>query len=70
MDKKKSKWVHVKMTDAERRAWQEQAHAEVKTLAIFIRRVVGAKLSCIAPRKRSAAPALLVALGRIGNNLN
>ena len=74
MDKKKSKWVHVKVTDAERRTWQEKALADKKTLSDFIRLAVGAKSSRIAPRKRRAVrradPALLAALGRIGNNLN
>lgn len=74
MDKKKSKWVHVKVTDAEREAWQAQAHADEMTLADFIRRAIGANSSGIAPRKRRSSrradPALLAALGRIGNNLN
>ena len=74
MDKKKSKWVHVKVTDTERRAWQAQALVGEMTLADFIRRAIGANSSGIAPRNRKAVrradPALLAALGRAGNNLN
>ena len=74
MDKKKSKWVHVKVTDAERIAWQAQAIAVEMTLTDFIRQAIGANSSGIAPRNRRsvrhADPALLAALGRVGNNLN
>jgi hypothetical protein len=73
-DKKKSKLVHVKVTDAERKAWQLQAMLAGMTLADFIRQAIGAKLSGIAPRNkrvsRRADPLLLAALGRVGNNLN
>ena len=74
MNKKKSKWVHVRVTDAEHVVWQAQARAVEMTLTDFIRQAIGANSSGIAPRNRKAVrradPALLAALGRAGNNLN
>jgi hypothetical protein len=69
------KWVHVKVNEQERTAWQAQAGAAGLTLADLIRKRLGdAKEVGREPIRRRAArradPALLAALGRIGSNLN
>lgn len=71
----RDRWVHVKVTEAERVQWQALAESEGVSVADLIRRRVGdARPVGRAPVRRRAArradPLLLATLGRIGNNLN
>jgi hypothetical protein len=70
----RDKWVHIKVSVEERQAWQAQAEAEGITLADLIRSRLATTTVGREPRRkrpaRRADPALVAALGRIGNNLN
>lgn len=72
----RTKWIHIRVTEAERSAWQALAQAHKQTVADLIRSRIG---NCQpvgrSPRRRQrltrqADPALLRELARIGNNLN
>ena len=71
---KRTKWVHIKVSEDERAVWKIQAEASGQTLADLIRTLLGAKPDGTAPRKkralRRADPILIATLGRVGNNLN
>ena len=71
---RRDKWLHVKVSAAEREQWQQLAEAEGVTLADLIRGKLGAAAEGRRPRQRRASrkadPALLAALGKIGSNLN
>lgn len=70
----RDKWVHIKVSNDERQAWQSQAEAEGITVADLIRSRLATTTVGREPRRKRAArradPALLAAVGRIGNNLN
>jgi len=70
----RDKWVHIKVSGEERDAWQAAAEAEGVTLADLVRARMVTKTVDREPRRRRAArradPALLAAIGRVGNNLN
>lgn len=74
----REKWVHVKLSLAERSAWQSAAAAAGVTLADLIRQRMGDAAQAHrqpTTRKRrmkapAADPALLAAIARAGNNLN
>lgn len=70
----RDKWVHIKVAQEERDAWQAAAEAEGVTLADLIRSRMSTATVDREPRRRRAArradPVLLAALARIGSNLN
>jgi len=70
----RDKWIHVKVSEDERQAWQAQAQSEGVTLADLIRSRLATATVGREPRRKRAArradPALLAALARIGSNLN
>jgi hypothetical protein len=70
---KRDKWLHVKVSEADRTAWQAQAAAVGLTLSDLIRQRMSTDQVGRQPRRRAprrADPALLSTLGRVGNNLN
>jgi len=73
---KRDKWIHVKVSDAERKSWQDMAQAQGVTLADLIRQRMGEAAEVGREPKRrkrltkKADPELLRHLARIGNNLN
>lgn len=72
--KRRDKWLHVKLTEEERQQWQQAAEAEGVTVADLIRLRMGSATEGRRPRQRRASrradPALLAALGKVGSNLN
>lgn len=70
----RDKWVHIKVAQEERDAWQAAAEADGVTLADLIRSRMSTATVDREPRRRRAArradPALLAAMARIGSNLN
>lgn len=74
----RDKWLHVKLSESERTAWQAAAADAGVTLADLIRQRMGeaaeAKRKPTTRRRRMAAPAadpaLLAGIARAGNNLN
>lgn len=76
--RRREKWVHIRVDDEEREAWQAQADDIGLTLSDLIRLRMGdARPVHRDPAGRRgrrspprADPALLTALGRIGSNLN
>ena len=70
----RDKWLHVKVSTDEREHLKMLAHARNITVADLIREGVEQRTQGIAPKRQrltlAADPALLAALGRIGNNLN
>lgn len=72
----RTKWIHIRVSDEERSAWQALAHGQGLTVADLIRRQVGlAQPGGRQPKRRKrltqqADPTLLRELARIGNNLN
>jgi hypothetical protein len=74
----RDKWLHLKVTNAERADWQAQAQAAGVTLADLMRqRMGGAAESKRKPATRQrrmkapdADPALLAGIAKVGNNLN
>ena len=70
----REKWVHVKLTEAERLAWKAEAAASKLTVSDLIRQRMSTKLEGRAPRKtqvtRRADPELIRSVGRVGSNLN
>lgn len=70
----RNKWLHVKVSDQERKHLKMLAHAQDLTVADLIRDAVQQRTEGVKPRRQrltlAADPALLAALGRIGNNLN
>lgn len=75
-NKTRAATVRLRLKPAEQADWQAQAEAEGITLSDLIRKRMGsAKPTGIEPKRqrrmgRKADPALLAALGRVGNNLN
>ena len=73
---KRNKFVHVKVSDIEREAWQKIAESNGVTLADLIRQRLGeAEEVGREPKRRkrltkSADPELIRHLARVGNNLN
>ena len=80
MSEKKNKTraasIRLRLKAEEHAAWHAQAEAEGITLSDLIRKRMGsARPTGIEPKRqcrtgRKADPALLAALGRVGNNLN
>lgn len=73
--RKRDVWVKVRVSEDERDLWQVKAKEQEVTLADLIRQSVGGiKTVDREPKRtrasRTADPALLNALGRIGSNLN
>ena len=75
-NKPRAATVRLRLKPAEQADWQAQAEAEGITLSDLIRKRMGsARPTGIEPKRqrrtgRKADPALLAALGRVGNNLN
>ena len=75
-NKTRAATVRLRLRPAEQADWQAQAEAEGITLSDLIRKRLGsARPTGIEPKRqrrmgRKADPALLAALGRVGNNLN
>lgn len=75
-NKTRAATVRLRLKPAEQADWQAQAKAEDLTLSDLIRKRMGsARPTGIEPKRqrrtgRKADPALLAALGRVGNNLN
>lgn len=75
-NKTRAATVRLRLKPAEQADWQAQAEAEGITLSDLIRNRMGsARPTGIEPKRqrrmgRKADPALLAALGRVGNNLN
>lgn len=75
-NKTRAATVRLRLKSAEQADWQAQAEAEDLTLSDLIRKRMGsARPTGIEPKRqrrtgRKADPALLAALGRVGNNLN
>ena len=75
-NKTRAATVRLRLRPAEQADWQAQAEAEGITLSDLIRKRMGsARPTGIEPKRqrrmgRKADPALLAALGRVGNNLN
>lgn len=75
-NKTRAATVRLRLKPAEQADWQAQAEAEDRTLSDLIRKRMGsARPTGIEPKRqrrmgRKADPALLAALGRVGNNLN
>lgn len=75
-NKTRAATVRLRLKPAEQADWQAQAEAEGITLSDLIRKRMGsARPTGIEPKRqrrmgRKADPALLAALGRVGNNLN
>ena len=75
-NKTRAATVRLRLKPAEQADWQAQAEAEALTLSDLIRKRMGsARPTGIEPKRqrrmgRKADPALLAALGRVGNNLN
>ena len=73
---KRNKFVHVKVSDIEREAWQKMAESHGVTLADLIRQRLGeAQEVGREPKRRkrltkSEDPELIRHLARVGNNLN
>lgn len=72
----RTKWIHIRVTEAEHSAWQALAQAHKQTVSDLIRSRIG---ECQpvgrSPKRRQRLarqtdPALLRELARIGNNLN
>jgi hypothetical protein len=76
MAKERNKWIHIRVTDEERAAWQSLARAHQLTLAALIRSKMGEpQPTGRLPKRRKyychqADPFLIHQLARIGNNLN
>lgn len=76
MADRREKWVHVKVTEAEREDWQAKAKAAGLTLADLLRQQIGAaknvgRYPTIRRRDTHRAdPLLLQNIGRVGSNLN
>lgn len=72
----RDKWVKVKATEEERRAWYALADASDLSLSNLIRQQMGAALVKRGPQKkrrnrgRNHDPALVREVAKIGNNLN
>lgn len=70
----REKWVHVKLTDAERRAWKSMAADSKLTVADLIRQRMATKIEGREPQKkrptRRADPRMIQSVGRVGSNLN
>lgn len=73
----KDKWLHLKVSEAERSALKALASEQKVTVADLVRKSVEEKLTLTHIRPRIAKapthradPALLAALGRLGSNLN
>lgn len=70
----REKWVHVKLTDAERRAWKSMAADSKLTVADLIRRRMSTKIEGREPQQkrptRRADPRMIQSVGRVGSNLN
>ncbi len=75
-NKTRAATVRLRLKPTEQADWQAQAEAEGITLSDLIRKRMGsARPTGIEPKRqrrlgRKADPALLAALGRVGNNLN
>jgi hypothetical protein len=73
---RRDKWVHLKVAESERDAWQSQAADAGLTLADLMRQKMGgaAEVNRDPPRRRrltkAADPALLAILGRLNGNMN
>lgn len=71
---RRTAWVHIRLSPAERDVWQQLAADSGGTLADLIRRRMGEAAAVGRSGKRRAArradPALLSALARIGANIN
>lgn len=71
---RRTAWVHIRLSPAERDAWQRLAADGGGTLADLIRQRMGEAAAVGRSGKRRAArradPALLAALARIGANVN
>ena len=72
---KREKWLHVRLSDEERAAWQAMAAAEKLTVADLIRQKMGESRTVDRePKKKRAArradPELIQSMGRVGSNLN
>jgi len=76
MTMERNKWIHIRVTDAERQAWQLIAQSHQLTVADLIRRKLGeSQPTGRQPKRRKrlcqqADPVLIRELARIGNNLN
>lgn len=72
----RNKWIHIRVTDSERQAWQAIAQVNNLTLADLIRQQIGDIKPNRRPTKRRARlcqqadPALTREITRIGNNCN
>jgi len=70
----RDKWLHVKVSLAERERLKALAHAQDITVADLVRQALDHRLAGVAPKRqrltRAADPKLLAALGRIGSNIN
>lgn len=71
---RRDKWLHVKVSAAEREHLKMLAHARNITVADLVREAVQQRTQGIAPKRQrltlAADPKLIAALGRIGSNLN
>ena len=72
---RRSKWVHVKISESEKESWQSLAEADDLTLSDLIRQHMGAaQMVHREPVKKRRVkridPALIRELAKIGNNLN
>ena len=73
---RRDKWVHLKLSEAERIDWQNQAANAGVTLADLMRQRMGdaQEVKRDPPRRqrltKAADPALLAILGRLNGNMN
>ena len=72
---RRSKWVHVKISESEKESWQSLAEADDLTLSDLIRQHMGAaqmvhREPVKKRRVKRVDPALIRELAKIGNNLN
>ena len=71
----REKWIHVRLSEEERAAWQVMAKAEKLTVADLIRKRMGESRTVDREPKRTRAarradPELIQSMGRVGSNLN
>lgn len=71
---RRDKWLHLKVSPSERDFLKQAAASRGTTVSDLVRASIGQSTTGVTPRDtrpaRRSDPALLAALGRIGNNLN
>ena len=71
----REKWIHVRLSEEERAAWQAMAKEQKLTVADLIRKRMGESRTVDREPKRTRAarradPELIQSMGRVGSNLN